>query len=86
MTIYIVKGVKESESYKSYSIISEYGVKETKEEATKELKNILKEIKEEAEENGNIILEERIDNESLYVELDNGDIYDFDIVERKITK
>lgn len=45
MKIYIIKGVKESESYKPYSIVSEYGVKETKESAIKELQNILTEIR-----------------------------------------
>lgn len=86
MKVYIVKGIVEQESNKPYSVISEYGVKDNMESAKKELKNVLNEIKQDAKNNENKIIDKEIYDTSFIIELDNGDYYEFEIVEIEITK
>lgn len=84
--IFIIKGVEETDSNPANAIVSKFGVKTNMESAKRELQEVIKEIKQDIEENGNTIIKERIYDTEFYIELDNGDTFDYEIIEREITE
>lgn len=84
--VYIVKGLMLDENSGSYSsIVSEYGIQKTLVGAEKELQNVLNEIKEDCKENDiEIISFENYANKGFDIQLDNGVIYEFEIIDREV--
>ena len=85
--VYIVVGLcYHEESGANFSIISEYGVKETLENAKQELQFCLQEIKKEWNNNEIEVAEENINDTSFNISNEYGEYYNYEIKERKITK
>lgn len=85
--IYIVVGLcYNEESGANFSIISEYGVKETLESAKKELQLCLEEIKKEWNDNEIEVAEEKINDTNFNISNEYGEYYNYEIKEREITK
>lgn len=85
--VYIIVGTfYNKESGANFSIISEYGVKETLESAKKELQLTLEEIRTEWNSNGIEIENERITDRNFNISNKCGEYYIYEIKEREITK
>ena len=84
--VYIVKGLMFDEDSGNYSsIVSEFGVQKTLSGAEQELQNVIAEIREDCQINDiGIVSFEDYGKKGFDIELDNGVVYEFEIIDREV--